>query len=52
MWLKMLCVEYNVFQFYSAVGLDNKHLPLELLFPETIFYPSPFLLSWINVSSS
>lgn len=26
-----------MFQFNSAVGLDNKRLPLELLFPETIF---------------
>lgn len=29
--------EYYMFQFNSAVGLDNKRLPLELLFPETIF---------------
>lgn len=29
--------EYNMFQFNSAVGLDNKRLPLELLFPETVF---------------
>lgn len=32
-------MDYNMFQFNSAVGLDNEHLPLESLrFQKQFFY--------------